>query len=144
MSESRKWARKRAFWLLPALLAAVLVLFPFDWLGSIWPAYAQVFDVVFATALAHEIGHAALFGIAGLLVLFSFPRLRQQPFLYLVIMALGAVGEEALQDLFKLTPPSIWDGRDLLLDLIGFAVAYIIVRGLRFNKEKTEGTTHAT
>jgi hypothetical protein len=121
---SQKWPSKRAFFLLPVLLAAGLVLFPFDWLGDVWPAYALVFDRVFATALAHEVGHATLFLIAGLLLLLSFPALRRRPALYLVIMGLGAVSEEALQDLFKLNMPSLWDGRDLLLDLTGFVLTY--------------------
>ena len=127
---SQKWPSKRAFFLLPALLAAGLVLFPFDWLGDVWPAYALVFDRVFATALAHEVGHATLFLIAGLLLLLTFPALRRRPALYLVIMALGAVSEEALQDLFKLSLPGIWDGRDLLLDLTGFVVAYAVIRAV--------------
>jgi len=111
-----------------ALAAIVLVLFPFDWLGEVWPAYAQVFDQVFATALSHEIGHATLFFIASLLILSSFPILRFRPLLYLMVMALGALGEEALQSLFKLQLPTIWDGRDLLLDLVGIVMAYIAIR----------------
>ena len=108
--------------------AAVLVLFPFDWLGNVWPWYAQIFDVVFATALAHMIGHATIFFIASVLVLFSFPVLRYRPVLYLAIMLLGAVGEEALQSLFKFVLPTIWDGRDLLLDSVGIMVGYGVVR----------------
>ena len=110
------------------LAAAVLVLFPFDWLGNVWPWYAQVFDVVFATALAHMIGHATIFFIASVLVLYSFPALRYRPVLYLAIMLLGAVGEEALQSLFKLQLPTMWDGRDLLLDSVGITVGYGVVR----------------
>jgi hypothetical protein len=135
---SQKWLSKRAFFLRPALLAASLVLFPFDWLGDVWPAYALVFDRVFATALAHEVGHTTLFFIAGLLILLSFPRLRRRPALYLVIMALGAVSEEALQDLFKLSLPSIWDGRDLLLDLTGFVVAYAVMRACSWGRALLE------
>ena len=113
---------------LALLAAAVLVLFPFDWLGNVWPWYAQIFDVVFATALSHMIGHATIFFIASVLVLLSFPALRYRPVLYFAIMLVGAVGEEALQSLFKLTLPTIWDGRDLLLDSIGFTVGYLVVR----------------
>lgn len=118
----RRW--KRWLWLSPALLAVVLALFPFDWLDEVWPAYAVVFRIVFATALAHEIGHATVFLLAGLLVLLSFPGLRRRPVLYLVVMVLGALSQEALQSLFKQSLPDIWDGRDLLLDLVGFALAY--------------------
>jgi len=113
---------------LALLAAAILVLFPFDWLGEVWLGYAQIFDVVFATALSHMIGHATIFFIASLLVLFSFPVLRYRPVLYFAIMLLGAVGEEALQSLFKLQLPTIWDGRDLLLDSAGIIVGYVIVR----------------
>ena len=115
-------------YLLPVLVVMVLVLFPFDWLGNVWPAYAQIFDVVFATPLSHMIGHATLFFIASLIVLLTFPILRYRPILYFTIMLLGAVGEEALQDLFKLQMPSIWDGRDLLLDFVGFTIGFIVVR----------------
>ena len=113
---------------LALLAAAVLVLFHFDWLGNVWPWYAQIFDVVFATALSHMIGHATIFFIASVLVLLSFPALRYRPVLYFAIMLLGAVGEESLQSLFKLTLPTIWDGRDLLLDSVGFTVGYLVVR----------------
>ena len=113
---------------LALLAAAVLVLFPFDWLGNVWPWYAQIFDVVFATALSHMIGHATIFFIASVLVLFSFPALRYRPVLYFTIMLLGAVGEESLQSFFKLTLPTIWDSRDLLLDSVGFTVGYLVVR----------------
>ena len=110
------------------MAAAVLVLFPFDWLGNVWPWYAQIFDVVFATALAHMIGHATIFFIASVLVLYSFPVLRYRSVLYLAIMLLGAVGEEALQSLFKFVLPTMWDGRDLLLDSVGIIVGYGVVR----------------
>lgn len=122
---------KRGFWLLPVLVAATLVLFPFDWLGKIWPTYAMLFDLVFASVLAHEIGHATVFCLAGLLILLAFPALRRRPVLYLGIMALGALGEEVLQSLFKQHLPSVWDGRDMLLDLVGFGLAYGMVMLLR-------------
>jgi hypothetical protein len=113
------------------LIAGVLVLFPFDWLEEVWPAYGWVFDIVFATALAHLIGHATLFFLAGLLVLAALPPLRRRQWVYLGIMLAGAVAQEAIQSLAKLQLPTLWDGRDLLLDLAGFlaayAVAYVIV-----------------
>ena len=114
-----------------AALAGILVLFPFDWLAEVWPAYAALFDRVFVNARAHMVGHATLFGIAGLLVLYAFPALRARPGRYLLVMALGAVGQEALQALAKREMPTIYDGRDLLLDLVGFVAAYLVVIGLR-------------
>ncbi len=115
----------------PVLMAGALVLFPFDWLADVWPAYARLFDIVFATALAHHVGHATIFFLAGLLALFAFPTLRPRPWLYLAVMAFGALGEEALQSLFKLHLPTLGDGRDLLFDLAGFVAAYAIVSAWR-------------
>lgn len=131
---SHKGLSKGALFLLPVLLAAGLVLFPFDWLGQVWPAYALVFDHVFATALAHEVGHVTLFFLASLLILLSFPRLRRHPALSLVIMALGALSQETLQDLFKGSLPSIWDGRDLLLDLTGCVAAFAVMRACSWGR----------
>ncbi|HLZ61411.1 MAG TPA: hypothetical protein VKR06_31065 [Ktedonosporobacter sp.] len=116
----------RILW--PLLGAAVLVLFPFDWLGEVWPAYGQLFDIVFATALAHHIGHATIFFIAAVLILYAFPALLARPLLYLLLLLLGALAEEALQSLFKLQLPNWGDGRDLMYDFIGIVLAYAILR----------------
>ena len=110
---------------LAVALAAGLVLFPFDWLGNIWPAYASVFDVVFATSLSHLIGHATLFFLCGCLVLIALLALRAHPARYLGVMLIGALAQEGIQDLFKLQLPTLWDGRDLLLDLTGIVAAYL-------------------
>jgi hypothetical protein len=107
--------------------AGVLILFPFDWLANVWPAYSRLFDIVFATALAHHIGHATIFFLAGLLALFGFPALRPRPWRYLGVMALGALGEEALQSLFKHDLPTPGDARDLFFDLLGFVAANLLV-----------------
>lgn len=112
------------FWL--ALLAAVLVLFPFDWLSDVWPVYALVFDRVFATVLAHEIGHATLFLLAGLLVHCAIPRLRRHALLYTLIMILGSLGEESFQALSRWRMPNFGDGRDLGFDALGFVLAYLL------------------
>jgi hypothetical protein len=126
LASSRQWPA----WLriaVPVLAAGALVLVPFDWLADVWPAYARLFDVVFATALAHHLGHATIFFLAGLLALFAFPALRARPWRYLGVLALGALGEEALQSVFKFHLPTWGDARDLFFDLLGFAVAYLVV-----------------
>jgi hypothetical protein len=51
----------------PLAIGAVLVLFPFDWPGNIWPAYQQIFERVFVGAREHHIGHSTLFFIVGLI-----------------------------------------------------------------------------
>jgi hypothetical protein len=125
---------KRVSWpawlriVVPLAIAGTLVLFPFDWLADVWPAYAAVFDVVFATARSHAIGHSTIFFVAGMLAMIAFPALRQRSVLYFTVLVLGAVGQEAIQDLFKGQSPSVADGRDLLYDLIGFTLAYAAVR----------------
>jgi hypothetical protein len=107
--------------------ALVLVLFPFDWLATVWPAYHVVFARVFATALAHHIGHAAVFCSAGLLLLNVWPALRARPWPYAGLMVGGALAQEALQSLFKHDPPNLGDGRDVLFDLLGVALAFLLV-----------------
>ncbi len=126
--------QSRLLWLL--LVAIVLVLFPFDWLSQVWPAFGQVFDRIFVTARDHAIGHTTLFFIAALFVLFAVPVLRSRPIPYFVLMMLGAVGEEAFQSLSKRHLPSIWDGRDVLFDILGFTIAYIVVLLLSFTGKK--------
>ena len=107
-------------------LAAVLVLFPFDWLSDIWPAYAFAFDRVFATSLAHHIGHTSLFFLAGLLVLCSIERLRNHPFHYTILLLAGSFGEEFFQSLSKWQRPNIGDVRDIGFDTLGFVLAYLL------------------
>lgn len=111
------------------LLAAILVFFPFEWLSKIWPAYALVFDQVFATLPAHEIGHATVFLLAGLLVLFSISRLRRYPLLYAALMVVGLLGEELLQalSLHRWQLSSLIDGHAFVFDTLGLALAYLCV-----------------
>ncbi|HZO71498.1 MAG TPA: hypothetical protein VFB60_04800 [Ktedonobacteraceae bacterium] len=125
-----------SLWL--ALLAAGLVLFPFDWLSEVWPPFGYIFDCVFVTAREHAIGHTTLFLLAGLLVLCSIARLRRAPLLYLLMMLLGSLGEESFQALSTWRMPSYGDGRDLGFDALGFVLAYLLVWGwslLRDTKE---------
>jgi hypothetical protein len=120
-----------SIYLWPLLAALAVTLFPFDWLEEVWPAYARVFDVVFATALSHEIGHATIFLLAGLFVLLSVPLLQRWPLLYFGLLVAVALGQEALQALSKWELPTIRDGRDLFFDLTGFTLAFLLLWGLR-------------
>ena len=111
----------------PLAVGAVLVLFPFDWLANVWPAYRQVFEQVFVGAREHHIGHSILFLIVGLMVLLSFPILRTRPIVYFGLMISAAIAQELVQDLFKFVIPDLTDGLDLLFDALGFTIAYLIV-----------------
>ena len=114
----------------PLAIGVMLVLFPFDWLGNVWPAYQQVFERVFVGTREHHIGHSTLFLIVGLIVLLNFPALRTRPLLYFGLMITAAIAQELVQDLFKFVVPDLLDGLDLLFDAIGFIIAYLIVWGL--------------
>jgi hypothetical protein len=122
---------RRARWRIAGMVALVvaaltLVMFPFDWLEGVWPAYGHLFERVFVGPREHAIGHATLFCIASGLALAALPALRRRPALYLAVMVFGALAEEAVQDLFKRQMPTLGDARDLLFDALGFAIAYIV------------------
>ncbi len=118
-------------YLWPLLVVLAVTLFPFDSLGKVWPAYAQVFDVVFATALSHEIGHTTIFFLAGLFVLLSVPLLQRRLLPYMGMMLVIGIMQEAVQALFKWQPPGIWSGRDLFFDLTGSTLAFLLLWGAR-------------
>src|SRR5690349_14397122 len=96
----------------PLAIGLVLVLFPFDWLATVWPAYRQAFEQVFVGAREHHIGHSSLFFIVGLLVLVSFPALRSRPLLYFGLLISAALAQEVVQDLFKFLLPDLTDSLD--------------------------------
>jgi hypothetical protein len=120
-----KACQSRLLW--GAGLAAILVLFPFDWLSEVWPAFGLLFDRIFVSAREHALGHTAVFLIAGLLVLWSLPRLRHSPVLFIIVLMVGAVGEECLQGLSRWRLPESADARDLGFDALGCVLAYLLV-----------------
>jgi hypothetical protein len=113
--------------LAPLLILLVLTLFPFGWLGTLWPAFGHGIDVVFSTDGRHAIGHAALFCLLGLVTLTVLPRLREMPWRYLGLMLLVGVGQEFFQMLYKGRLLLFDDSRDLLTDLAGVLVALVSV-----------------
>jgi hypothetical protein len=112
--------------LLPLLAVLVLVLFPFEWLGVLYPSVGRLLDGVFSSELLHMAGHATLFAGLGLLVLRIFPTLCARPWRYFGLLLTG-VGQECFQLLFKQRPLVFDDGRDLVVDAIGLGVAFAIV-----------------
>ena len=69
-------------WLWPLIVLLALALFPFGWLGEVWPAFGAVLGRVFATDLAHAIGHSLIFCILGGVLLLIFPALLTRPWRY--------------------------------------------------------------
>jgi hypothetical protein len=114
---------------LAALLLGLLAftLFPLEWLGSRWPALGGALDRLFATELAHGVGHATLFLLLGLLALAAAPALRERTWRYYALLLAG-LGQEAFQLWFKRRGLAFDDGRDLLVDLLGLSLALVIAR----------------
>ena len=112
---------------LVALLA--LTLFPFGWLGQMWPAFGRALDGVFSNDARHAVGHASLFFLLGLMALGLLPRLRARPWRYLGFMLLVGTGQEFFQMLYKGRLLLFDDSRDLLTDMVGVLVALLVVWG---------------
>jgi hypothetical protein len=106
----------------------VLILFPFEWLGAWWPAFDHALGTTFATEIDHAIAHATLFAILGLLVLMLFPALQWHARRYFGLLVLAGMGQETLQLAFKQRALAYDDMRDLLVDLLGLALAFVLVR----------------
>jgi hypothetical protein len=119
------WGEPVHLW--PLLVGLLIVLFPFDWLSEAWPAFGRLFDMVFVNARDHAIGHATMFLLISLVILFAVPALRSSPARYFGLLLLVGVAQEALQDLSKQVPPNIYEFRDLFFDLVGAAAAYLVV-----------------
>jgi hypothetical protein len=121
----RIWGAPVRLW--PLLVGLGIVLFPFDWLSEVWPAFGSLFNLVFVSAREHFLGHATMFFLLSLLALLSVPALRLRPARYVRLMLLVGVGQETVQALFKQEHPTIFTGRDLLYDLTGIIAAYLVV-----------------
>jgi MYXO-CTERM domain-containing protein len=110
--------------LVPPLIALALILFPFGWLGEVWRPLGAVIDWLFPNAWAHAIGHASLFGLLGLLALAAIPALRRRHWVYVGLLLLAGVGQEAFQAVYKGQLLVFDDTRDLLTDLVGLLAAF--------------------
>jgi uncharacterized membrane protein len=113
--------------LAPPLIALALILFPLGWLGEVWLPFGAIVDWLFPSAWAHAIGHMSLFGMLGLLALVAIPVLRRQPGVYVGLLLLAGVGQEAFQMLYKGRLLLFDDTRDLATDLAGGLVALALV-----------------
>jgi hypothetical protein len=118
--------RPRLRW--PIALALVCMLFPFFWLSRTWPLFGSVFNFIFSTPLAYFMGHVVLFCVAGLSILLCLPALRRSPQCYILCLMAGAFAEELIQILFNAHPGIHKDARNLLLDLCGILLAYLLLR----------------
>jgi hypothetical protein len=125
-------ATLRRIWPVVALL--LLVLFPFGWLGEVWPAFGALTGLIFATAREHAAGHTALFLVLGTTLLLVVPALRSRPAAYCLLMLLAGIAQEAFQLAYKQRPLAFDDGRDLVTDLAGALLALALVWGCRWRQ----------
>src|SRR5919205_47247 len=86
--------------MLPLLVLLLLTLFPFGWLGELWPLLGREIDQLFPSDGWHAIGHASLFCLLGLVALMVLPRLRARPLRYLGVLLLVGIGQEFFQMLY--------------------------------------------
>lgn len=111
------------------LILVIMVLLPYGWLAEQWSLFHTVIDFLFSTEFAHTIGHLTIFMVLGTAVLRVFPRLQQQPRLYLALIVALGVAQEILQLVtFKHHAVSLDEGYDLLIDIIGAGIALSIIR----------------
>jgi hypothetical protein len=112
----------------PLLVLGGLVLFPFGWLGEVWPPFGRVLDWVFATNREHAAGHSIMFALLGLVLLTVFPFLQARLGLYLGAILAAGVGQETFQLLYKARPLVFDDFRDLAVDLTAALLVFLAVR----------------
>ncbi len=122
--------RNKTKWLLVSLLLFVLLaLFPYGWLAERWRLFGVVTDFIFATELAHVIGHLVLYAAVGTAVLFTFPRLQKHPRLYFTLIFWLGLAQEILQLVsFKQRPFASNEIMDITVDLLGALIAYQFFR----------------
>lgn len=110
---------------LVALLA--LALFPYGWLTTLSPQVYNFMEWLFATEFAHGVGHAAIFLTVGWALLTVFPALQRRPGLYAALILVVGLLQEGFQLLYKQRNPAFDDVRDLLVDGVAAALAFVIV-----------------
>jgi hypothetical protein len=108
-----------------AVLLVGLALFPYGWLAERWWLFGWVTDLIFATELAHIIGHLILYAAVGTAVLHTFPRLQRYPRFYFTLIFLLGLAQEILQLVsFKQRPFAANELLDISVDLLGAFIAF--------------------
>lgn len=122
------------FWPLLALVG--FILFPVEWLADMWPPLDDVMLFFFPTAESHWKGHFLIFFLLGLTTLKMFPNLRFRPYLYLDLLLVAGIGEEAFQAVWRQNPIWVDTCGDLLTDLVGALLALGIMRLWYWNRNR--------
>ncbi|HKZ69968.1 MAG TPA: hypothetical protein VJ020_07805 [Anaerolineales bacterium] len=120
--------RRRLFLVIACLCIVALAIFPVGWLGEVWHPFGGWLWRVFPDVWTHAVGHIAIFGLVGFATLFTFRSLRTKPRLYFMLMLAVGFAQEFFQLLYKWRSIGRDDFRDLGTDLIGAALAFLVVR----------------
>ncbi len=109
------------------LVILIITLFPFGWLAQHWPAFDTFAGWLFPEPWGHFFGHLTIFLLVGLSLLLAFSKLRTSPRFYALLALTIAVGQEAIQLLYKRRAIVLNDITDLIPDLLGATMAWLIV-----------------
>jgi hypothetical protein len=112
---------------LPLAILLLLALFPYGWLGELWPATGDFINEYFYSARRHAVGHVFIFLFLGLAVLMAFPNLKERPWLFFGIMLVAALGQEFFQAVYKNILDIYDTSRDIFTDMVGLMVAFGLV-----------------
>lgn len=112
------------------LIPLVLALFPFGWLGIVLPSFGSWLDSFFFNDWIHALGHGTIFCLLGLALLIAFPKLRSRLLIFYALILVAAVEQEFFQLLYKQHLFVFDDSRDIFTDLIGAALALLLIRYL--------------
>jgi hypothetical protein len=118
--------RAARLWPLAALL--VVGLFPIGWLGEVYAPLGGLLEGTFGSVEAHAVAHALIFLLIGAALLAAFPALRSRPLLYFGLLLAAALCQEGIQLLYKQRPLVYDDFRDIGVDTIGMAAAFLLAR----------------
>lgn len=119
--------------LIALLTLGALAFFPYGWLARYWPALDTVLDLLddlLPNDVGHIVGHAMIFFVVGLIVLLAIPKLMRSPMIFFGLVLLGGLSQEILQLSYKRHPRIGDSAFDLLIDLIGAALAFLVARAL--------------
>lgn len=117
-------------------VALVLVLFPFEWFGLVWPWLGAWLNGAGGGQGVHVAGHVGVFWLAGTAVIRFAPALRQRPWLYAAILIALAIGQEMFQLLsFKHHGLTADEWFDWSMDLVGIGLAFWLAQRTRYQTE---------
>jgi hypothetical protein len=123
-----------------AILAVAL--FPFGWLTQYSSAFDTFTGWLFPEPWGHFWGHFTIFFLVVAGGLLAFPALRTRPWMYGLLMLATALAQEFFQLLYKQRPIVMNDVTDLIPDVLGAGVGWMVVRWVagrgRVNVEEGE------